>query len=213
MSYKVAVASLDGRAHYDIINMLKEIEIPFYDLVIGETVDPNFKLVLTTRKERPLINHDRILCLEDLGKDPYIAKEKLFTYLYNEAENSLIIGIDPGKITGMAVYYRHKILITRSFYSLEEVVRTVIHIIRNTMAEKRIVRIGNGDPKLAIEIAMKILRNIKKITQIELVDERGTSSFFHRKFDKKVSRDQKSAIVIASRQGSILGQLNSTSSN
>ena len=216
MTNKIAVATLDGRAYYKIISLLKEMNIPYRDVILGEPLNTNYKLIITSKNESHLIHQNSLLCIEDLYKDLYLAKEKIFSYLHDSGENSLVIGIDPGKITGLAIYYRHKILGSITLNSVNKVSKLVSNMISKTTAKKRIVRIGDGDPKLAREIGKDILKKVKKEIDIELVDERGTSSFLIKKIDKKFSRNQKSAMVIGLRKGKKIlyrdYQLNSTSS-
>jgi hypothetical protein len=201
MTNKIGVATLDGRAYYKIISLLKEINVPYRDVILGEPLNIKYKLIITSKNESHLINQNSFLCIEDLYKDPYLAKEKLFSYLHDSGENSLIIGIDPGKITGLAIYYRHKLLGSITLNSVKKVTKFVSNMMSKTTAKKRIVRIGDGNPQLAREIGKDIIKKVKKVINIELVDESGTSSFLSKKFNKKFSRDQKSAMVIGLRKG------------
>lgn len=201
MSSKIAVATLDGKAYYKIVNMLKEMGIPFSNIIIGEKIESSFNLIITTKKEKSLIKHDRIICIEDISKNPYLAKEKVFTYLNNDVKSTLIIGIDPGKVIGLAFYYGQNVLDSVILDSIDDVINMVSNIIKNSLATKKIVRIGDGNHKLAKEIATNILNKTKYVIDIELVNEKGTTTFFGKKFDKNVAIDQKSAMLIALRKG------------
>jgi hypothetical protein len=57
----VAVATVQGKAYFLIINKLREHGIPFISLVLGESVPAKMTLVLTTEPEKHLINHEKIL--------------------------------------------------------------------------------------------------------------------------------------------------------
>ena len=61
MTAEVAVATVQGKAYFLIVNKLKERDIPFLSLVPGETVPTDVKVVITTEKEKHRIHHERIL--------------------------------------------------------------------------------------------------------------------------------------------------------
>lgn len=174
--------------------------LKFDNVMPGQNFNPSVKLVITTEKERNLINHEKVLSLEELSKDPYLAKEKIIDNLYSNSDESIIIGIDPGKRTGMVVYYRQRELMGDVLSSIDETITKVVKLVSNTHAKKRIVRIGNGEPDMAEKIANELSKSLKNVI-IELVDERGTSSLSKIKPNKKVARDQRSAMLIALRQG------------
>ncbi len=200
VEHEIAVATLDGRAYYKIMKMLREIGMQFDDVKPGESLSPNIKLVITTEKEKNLIDFESVLSIEELGEDPYIFEEKIIKHLYSDIEDSIIIGIDPGKRIGIAVYYGQKEVIGEVLNSVDETIAKIIKLIDNTHAKKKIIRIGDGKPKMAENIADQLSGRLKDAI-IELVDERGTSSLSKAKPNKKVSRDQRSAMIIALRQG------------
>ena len=59
MKEKEAVATVQGKAYFLIVNELREQSIPFISLVPGESVPAKMTLVLTTEKEKHLINHEK----------------------------------------------------------------------------------------------------------------------------------------------------------
>ncbi|MCP8304832.1 MAG: hypothetical protein H3Z50_05120 [archaeon] len=200
MQHEIAVATLDGRAYYKIMTMLREIGMQFDDVKPGESLSPNIKLVITTEKEKNLIDFEAVLSIEELGEDPYVFEEGIIKHLYSDLEDSIIIGIDPGKRIGIAVYYGQKEVIGEVLNSVDGTIAKIVKLIENTHAKKKIIRIGDGKPKMAENIADELSRCLKDAT-IELVDERGTSSLSKAKPNKKVARDQRSAMIIALRQG------------
>ncbi|MCP8320263.1 MAG: hypothetical protein H3Z52_04890 [archaeon] len=200
MPNEIAVATLDGRAHYKIMSILKEMGLKFDIVMPGEVLSPSIRLVITTEKEKSLINHEKVLSLEELSKDPYLAKEEIIDNLYSNGDESIIIGIDPGKRTGMAVYYRQKELMGDVLNSIDETIAKVVKLMMSTHAKKKTVRIGNGEPEMADVMADELSKRLRN-TIIELVDERGTSSLSKIKSSRKIVRDQRSAMIIALRQG------------
>ncbi|MGQ9469430.1 MAG: hypothetical protein ACUVTD_06355 [Nitrososphaerales archaeon] len=200
MPHGIAVATLDGKAYYKIMSILKEMGLKFDNLTPGEVLSHRVKLVITTEKEKNLIDHEKVLSLEELSKDPYLAKEEIIDNLYSDSDESIIIGIDPGKRIGIAVYYRQKELMGDVLNSVDGTIAKVVKLMTNTRAKKKTVRIGNGEPEMAEKIANELSKRLKD-TIIELVNERGTSSLSKIKPSKKVVRDQRSAMIIALRQG------------
>lgn len=196
----MAVATLDGRAYYRITALMKEMGIPFYNVLPGEKLRAGTRLVFSTEKERPSIKHDKVICLEEF-QDVYAMKERILSHLYGDGEDSLLIGIDPGRRTGLAVCYRQRMVSGEVLNSLDEAIKRVARLIHSTHAKKKVVRIGNGEPDLAEEMARSLSRLLRGSAIIELVDERGTSSLSIMKQHKRVMRDQRSAMMIALRQG------------
>ena len=61
MKEKVAVATVQGKTYFLIVNKLKEQNIPFVSLIPGEPVPAKIKVVITTEQEKHLVNHEKIL--------------------------------------------------------------------------------------------------------------------------------------------------------
>ncbi|MEM3041561.1 MAG: hypothetical protein QXG97_06020, partial [Nitrososphaerota archaeon] len=61
MKEKIAVATVSGKAYYRLVKELKERNLLFLSLVPGEPVSSSINVVITTEKERNLINHPNIL--------------------------------------------------------------------------------------------------------------------------------------------------------
>ncbi|MEM2430225.1 MAG: hypothetical protein QW779_06815, partial [Nitrososphaerales archaeon] len=62
MDKEVAVVTVDGKAYYTITNLLKKLNIPYVDIPPNEKIYQQIKLVLTTKREAPLIQHNKVLC-------------------------------------------------------------------------------------------------------------------------------------------------------
>ena len=69
MKAKIAVATVSGKAYYLIVDELKKRNVPFISITPYEPVPMEIKVVLTTERERPLINHENVLTLKE-GEDP-----------------------------------------------------------------------------------------------------------------------------------------------
>ncbi len=203
MPYEVAISTLDGRAYYALSKLLKEVGLAYEAFVPGQKLDSRIGLVITTKKERDLIQHHNVVCLEDLGADGKDMQERIFGLLYGGKDSTFVVGIDPGESIGLAAYYPRSELDVGVFESTEKAIDRVEQLIRNANAAKKIVRLGYGKPDVAREIVRELRKRALEAS-IELVDETGTSSLA-RGSKGKGTKDQRSAWMIALRRGRKVG--------
>ena len=107
-------------------------------------------LVLTTTSEVPKSIKIPVLYEEVLNFEPTVIRglimQKLCSMHYS---SELLIGIDPGKRIGLAINY-YGVEIEQSLHiSIEDLVSHLIKILAGLCAKKKILKIGNGDMKLA----------------------------------------------------------------
>ncbi len=199
---KIAVATVSGKAYYKLVNELKNRDIPFLSLVPGDSIPQSIKVVVTTEKEKPLIDHQRIL-VYDAEKDPSdTISEALRIIMNKEVYEELVIGVDPGKTFGVAVLADGRPLRREELSSMEKTIDFILTELRRNPAKTQRIRIGKGLPDLANEIARRLEVSVSEKVLIEMVDEGGTSSLKNGGFKKKLS-DADSAIKIASKKGEI----------
>lgn len=196
----VAVATLDGKAYYTITSLLKNIGISYVDVKPGESIKGDVKLVLTTKKERAKVEFERVLCIEDM-EDLGLAGEKVLEEVLGERGDTLLIGVDPGSRIGIAAYHGQEAVVGEVASSVQEAVSLISRMVRSSQAKRRVVRVGDGDPALAERLAARLLDSLNGLVELELVDERGTSSLSRMKPNKRGIRDLRSACLIALRQG------------
>ena len=67
MRTDIAVATVSGKAYYVVVTELRKKNLPILSLKPGEPIPAGIKVVITTEKEKPLINHDKVLVYEDGG--------------------------------------------------------------------------------------------------------------------------------------------------
>ncbi len=197
---KVAVATLDAKAYYTLTSLLKEMNISFESVPPGENVNLDVSLILTTRREKKQIGNRKMLCLEDIVGDDAVAKEKIFSILYSSGKDILIVGIDPGERTGVVAYYREKEILKEVTRSLEETLSSVDGLVRNSRASRKVIRIGDGNLNMARTIGKSLLQSFEDKVEVEIVNERGTSTIPNPHHIKE-SRDLKSARIISFRKG------------
>ncbi len=197
---KVAVATLNAKAYYKLTSLLKEMNLPFDSVSPTENIDLSVQLILTTKRERKLLGVRPMLCLEDLVGTSCIAREKIFSMLYSGGKDILVIGIDPGKNTGIVAHYREKNMIEKVTRSLRETLSLISDLVKKSQAEVKVIRIGDGDPKIARTIATNLIRILGREIEVEIVNERGTSIIADTNHAKE-SKDLRSARIISFRKG------------
>ncbi len=158
-------------------------------------------LIFTTENESPKSASQAILNEEILKEDPTVIQgiiiEKLDCGL-NKRE--LVIGVDPGQRIGLVVLYMGK-EIERSLYtSPDELASHVAKILGGLRAERKIVKIGNGNMQVAKQITSLLNLRFCSDFELELVDERKTTRKI-KNYNKRGERDMMSAKYIAERQG------------
>lgn len=195
----MAVATIDGKAYYTITDLLKRLDIPYVNVSPNEKVGTGVKLVLTTVREKRKVDFGNILCLEEIGNDLNIAKEIIMGKVYGNQRDILLIGIDPGSRIGIATYHRQEEVDGEVVYSIQEAVYKILRLVEHSHAKRRVIRIGDGKIELAEALARGVINRLGSSVEVELVDERGTSSRI--KPNKRGLRDLRSAQLIALRQG------------
>jgi len=204
MKAKVAVATVAGKAYFLLINELKERNIDFLSVVPGEPVPAEAKVVITTEKEKPLISHEKILVYDAVTEPSAIVNEAVKVLEGKESYEKIVIGIDPGEVTGLAVIADGKVNQTRACVSIQEITNEVSVIIKNlNLAATRVsVKIGNGVPVYK-EMLAALDSLLPQEVVLERVSEAGTDKPAKKGKHRRGLRDIASAIRIAGREGHI----------
>lgn len=165
------------------------------------------RLAISTEKEEPLIKGVEVVVVEDIENDPNVAKQTILGKLQIGKGEPLVIGVDPGRRIGIVGYYGNSEVFGEVVTAADEAVGTIIKLLKLAQKRTKIVRIGNGNAKLAGQIAETLIMRSKDV-QIEIVDERGTSAKAARP-NIRGARDVSSARMIAFRHGWHYGTPNS----
>lgn len=217
----MGVATEDGRSYYKITSLLKRSRIPYADVLLHEYSQNSFprhpplvngyssrrlKLIITTRREKLLVSGKAVICLEDMGDDIGLAKQRLLSILHPLKEtDKFVVGIDPGDRTGIAAFMNQIEVESAVLVSMDDTIMRTRRLLDNAPKMMKIVKIGRGRPTLADRIARGLTAFYgSDEIRIQFVDERGTSSLYSR--GKKTTnfyetRDQQSAKLIAFREG------------
>jgi hypothetical protein len=201
MKEKVAVATVSGRAYFLLVNELKERNIDFLSLVPGEAVPAEAKVVITTEREKPLINHERILIYDEKDEPGTVVSEALRVLLGKEKYEKIVIGIDPGEVFGLAVIADGKVTETKNCFGMHEILKEIRNIAKSADASAMMtVKIGNGVP-IYKELLAILGSELPKEMVLEVVSEAGTDRPGKKGSHRRGLRDIASAIRIAGRSG------------
>jgi len=202
MKAKVAVATVSGKAYFLIVNKLKERNIPFISLVPGETVPTEVKAVITTEKEKHRINHEKILVYDSETEPDALANEVMKILQGKEVYEKIVIGVDPGKVFGLAVIADGKVNETGNCFSIQEALTKISSVIKNVDVSSTVVaiKIGNGVPAYK-ELLETLDAALPPEVVLEVVSEAGTNRALNENKHRRGLRDIASAIRIAGRAG------------
>ena len=202
MSSKIAVATVSGKAYYLLVNELKQRKLPFLSCVPDKLIPLSIQVVITTEAERLTVKYPNVLVYNPENEPSETIDEAIRIIQSKEAYKEVTVGIDPGKNFVVAVLGDGRILKKTQSFSLEKAVDTVLMDIKKNPAQRRLVKIGNGIPELAEEIASRLNTTLPDDVSIELVSEVGTS-ILKSDGSKRKATDADSAIEIARKNGQI----------
>jgi hypothetical protein len=204
MSAEVAVATVQGKAYFLIVNKLKERDIPFLSLVPGETVPTDVKVVITTEQEKHLIRHEKILVYDGETAPDDAANEIRKILQGKEAYEKIVIGIDPGEVFGLAVIADGKVNETGNCFSVSETLVKVKGVVREVdfSATAVTIKVGNGVPTYK-ELIEAFDAALPTEVTLEVVSESGTNRPLNHNKHRRGLREIASAIRIAGRAGHI----------
>jgi hypothetical protein len=195
---RICVVTSKARAYYALVSRLRRTGLPFSSAL----PDSNFRdcdLVLTTADEAEQFG-DKALSLEELDENPGIFKGQIISHLSGSGD-VVLVGVDPGKRTGLAVFYGQTRLAFNTFDSAGAVCSRVGAFARGIPSGRVLVRVGNGNRSMASRLVEGLHREVPNAT-IEVVNESGTSAGSSKM--KGIQRDQVAAAKIAFRKGEVV---------
>lgn len=158
-------------------------------------------IVITTEEEAYMFG-GKALLIESLDENPGVFKGQVLSRLGKE-KDVVLVGIDPGKRTGLAIFYGRAKLAFNTFESATAVSSRVGAFARGMPTSELLVRVGNGNRLMSTRIVDALRKEVPTAT-IELVDESGTSAGSSKM--RGVQRDQVAAAKIAYRKGDVVSR-------
>ena len=204
MRAKIAVATVSGKAYYLIVRELKKKKAPFLSLIPYEPIPMETRVVITTEKEKHLINHERVLAFRDGMEVEALINQALQIARGKEFYERIVIGVDPGDVFGLAVLVDGKIAETGNCFSVEEAlgkIKNVLDNFKDTPATSVLVKIGDGVPQYKDKLLQALDKALPPKIMLESVSEAGTNRHINEAKHRRGLRDIVSAIRIAGRNG------------
>lgn len=202
---RICVVTSKSRTYYALVSRLRRAELPFESLLPDSDFE-GCELVLTSAEEESVFG-GRALALENLDDNPGVFKGQVVSW-FSGGKDVVLVGIDPGKRIGLAVFYGRTKLAFSTFDSTVALCSRIGTFARRVPAGRFLVRIGNGNRGMASKLVYQIGREVPSAV-IEVVDESGTSARSPRM--KGVQGDAVAAARIAFRRGELVSHGDSRS--
>ncbi len=204
MKSEIAVATVSGKAYYLIVRELKKRSIPFLSLTPNERVPIEVKVVITTEKERPRIRHEKTVTFKDGMKTEAVINRAMQVAQGKELYEKIVIGVDPGKVFGLAVLADGNVVDTGNCFNIEETVDKIKNILENFESDPTTsvsVKIGDGVPEYKDNLLRALDKELPSNVVLKSVREAGTNRYSSETKHRRGLRDIVSAVKIAGRSG------------
>jgi len=192
---------VSGRSYFKFVNTLKHIKLGYDSVLPEEITSSDKRLILTTVRESKKIPSNLILFDDEFDYDPTIIRGKIVEKLESGIHyGSLVIGVDPGSRIGLSVFYYEKEIESSIYTSADDLISHIVKILVGLNAKRKVVKVGNGNMKIARQITNLLNLRFCSHFELEFVDERKTSLRV-RNYNKRGERDKISARYITQREG------------
>jgi hypothetical protein len=208
MKAKIAVATVSGRAYYQLVTELNRKRLPFLSLKPWDPIPLHIKVVLTTREESHQVSHPQILIFEQHSNPETVVDEAILIVQGKQGYEKVVVGVDPGKTYGIAILGDNKVLATLTSSNIEEASHLVVDSLKRFPAEVKVVRVGNGPPEYTQTLLSSLDKDLPEETLVEIVSEAGTSRLTNKSVNRRMLKDAVSAIKIAGRNGRVFPRKN-----
>ena len=200
LNSRIGIATTYGKPYYRFSTYLKILKLSYDSILPEEILDYSGHLIFTTKKESPK-NCEKLLLHEDIFEHhPTVIRGIMMQRLNPDFDEDLILGVDPGQRIGLSIFYYGKEIESSFYSSVEELVFHIIEILGGLRANRKIVKIGNGNMKIAKQIVSVLNLNFCSSFELEFVDEQKTSLKI-KNFNQRGKRDMLSAKYISKREG------------
>jgi hypothetical protein len=216
MRAKIAVATVSGKAYYLIVKELKKKRVPFVSLTPNDPIPIETRVVITTEKEKHLINHEKVLASKREMELKALINRALQIVQGKEFYEKIVIGVDPGEVFGLAVLADGKVAETGNCFSVEETldkIKNVLENLRDTPKTSVLVKIGDGVPQYKDKLLQALDKVLPSNIVLESVSEVGTNRYINEAKHRRGLRDIVSAIRIAGRNGQTFPRRKTDESN
>ncbi len=214
MREKVAVATVEGKTYFLIVNQLRERNIPFVSLVPGDEIAAEVKVVITTEEERNLVKHGKILIFHKEDDLDNLVNDVEKILQGKEAYEKIVVGVDPGEAIGVASIADGKVIEECNCFGTKELVDTINKTLKNVnLSETTVaVKIGNGVP-VHEDLLEALDEWLPPKVELHVVNEAGTNRPLRENKRSRRIRHISSAKKIAARKGYIFPRRKTIATN
>ncbi len=197
----IAVATVSGRSYFKFINILRRLKLNYDSVLPEEITSSDRRLILTTVSESIRMPANLVLLDDEFNYHPTVIRAKIVEKLQSGInDNSLVIGIDPGNRIGLSIFYYGKEIESSVYTTTDDLISHVVQILVGINAQRKIVKVGNGNMKIALHIVNSLNLRFCSHFELEFVDEHKTSLKI-KNYNKRGERDKISARYITQREG------------
>jgi hypothetical protein len=201
MKTKIAVATVNGRAYFKLVNELYNKRLSFLSLKPWDSVPSNIKVVITTKEEYSKVEHHTILCYEQDSNPESVVDEAFLKTQGKQGYKKIVVGVDPGNSCGIAILGDNKVIETKTASSINDATKLIVENMKRFPAETKIVRVGDGTPEYTTALVSLLDELLPQEILVEIVKEAGTSRLPRKSVNRRLLKDKVSAIKIAGRTG------------
>ena len=177
------------------------LNLSFDSILPSEIQNYSGHLILTTKKEFPKQCKTPLLDEDIFEQHHTVIKGKIIQKLnLNFEEDTLVLGVDPGKRTGLSIFYYGKEIESSFHSSIDGLVFHIIQVLGGLRAKRKIIKIGNGSMFIAKQIVAMLNLKFCSSFELEFVNEHKTSPKI-KNFNQRGKRDMLSAKFISQREG------------
>jgi hypothetical protein len=208
MKTRIAVATVNGRAYYELVNELQRKRLTFLSLKPWDPIPLHVKVVITTEEESRQISHPNVLLFKQGSNPETVVDEAILIIQGKQGYEKIVVGVDPGKTYGIAILGDNKVLATLTASNMDEAAHLIVDSLKRFPAEVKVVRVGKGPPEYTKTLLSSLDKTLPEGTLMEIVSEAGTSRLTSKSVNRRVLKDAVSAIKIAGRNGRAFSRKN-----
>ncbi|MCJ7608479.1 hypothetical protein MUP00_02260 [Candidatus Bathyarchaeota archaeon] len=199
---RVGILVSSGKAYYTLVTELKRRGIKYAPLLPSRPVPLDVGIIVASEgSASDAIQGRTVVAFREDSNSGRVVDEVVIRLLGKKRFKELAIGIDPGKQTGLAVLGDAVVLDTRTYTDQKSVVEDVASILTSFPFERSVVKIGDGAEEYGGRLRADLDSTLSGETEIQLVEESGTTSVGDSHRGEVFSGNIVSAIRIALREG------------
>jgi hypothetical protein len=178
MGVKVAVATVQGKAYFYIVNLLKENSIAFFSLMPNDPIPIEIIVVITTPEEKNKISYSgKVLTFVSKDDLDSLISQVIISLQGKEHYEKMVIGIDPGVVIGLVLIADGRVVDKANCLSIWEMDNKINSILKNVnLSTTRVkIKVGNGVPVYK-ELIEALDNTLPSKVVLEIVNEKGTNT-------------------------------------